>query len=108
MELNVALAISLPIGLGITALGVGLSLGNAVASAMEALGRQPDAMGKIMTLITFVSSIFLAAIAVLPIILQQVTGIQALALGGTSLLIVVNVVTDLIKKIDAQVTMREY
>ena len=50
MELNVALAISLPIGLGITALGVGLSLGNAVASAMEALGRQPDAMGKIMTL----------------------------------------------------------
>ncbi len=50
MDLNVALAISLPIGLGITALGVGLSLGNAVASAMEALGRQPDAMGKIMTL----------------------------------------------------------
>ena len=50
MDLNVALAISLPIGLGITALGGGLSLGNAVASAMEALGRQPDAMGKIMTL----------------------------------------------------------
>lgn len=67
-----------------------------------------DYLGRVMTRITLISSIFLASIAVLPIILQQITGIQALALGGTSLLIVVNVVTDLIKKVDAQVTMREY
>jgi F-type H+-transporting ATPase subunit c len=50
MDSHTALALSLPIGLGITALGVGLGLGNAVASAMAALGRQPEAMGKIMTL----------------------------------------------------------
>ena len=50
MDLNAALAIGLPIGLGLTALGVGLGLGNAVASALQALGRQPDAIGKIMTL----------------------------------------------------------
>jgi preprotein translocase subunit SecY len=67
-----------------------------------------DHIGRIMTRITLVGAIFLGLIAVLPIILQSVTGIQALALGGTSLLIVVNVVTDLIKKIDAQVSMREY
>lgn len=67
-----------------------------------------DHIAKIMTRITLVGSIFLALIAVLPIVLQSVTGIAALALGGTSLLIVVNVVTDLIKKIDAQVAMREY
>ena len=50
MDFHAALAIGLPIGLGLTALGVGLGLGNAVASALQALGRQPDAIGKIMTL----------------------------------------------------------
>ncbi len=49
MDLHTALAISLPIGLGIAAMGVGLALGRAVGGAMEALGRQPDAMPKIMT-----------------------------------------------------------
>jgi F-type H+-transporting ATPase subunit c len=50
MDFHAALAFSLPIGLGLTALGVGVGLGNAVSSSMQALGRQPDAMGKIMTL----------------------------------------------------------
>jgi len=44
----------------------------------------------------------------LPIIMQSVTGVQALAIGGTALLIVVSVVIDLIKKLDAQISMREY
>jgi len=43
-----ALAISLPIGLGIAALGSGLGLGRAVQGAMEATGRQPEASGKIL------------------------------------------------------------
>jgi len=47
-------------------------------------------------------------IAVLPLILQGITGITALAVGGTALLIVVSVVLDLMKKIDAQLSMREY
>ncbi len=50
MDFHAALALSVPLGLGLTALGVGLGLGNAVSSAMQALGRQPDAVGKIMTL----------------------------------------------------------
>lgn len=50
MDLQTALAIGLPVGLGLAALGVGLGLGNAVGSALQALGRQPEAMGKIMTL----------------------------------------------------------
>ena len=49
MDFHAALALSLPIGLGIAAMGVGLALGRAVGGAMEALGRQPDAMPKIMT-----------------------------------------------------------
>lgn len=36
-----------PIGLGIAALGSGLGLGRAVGGAMEAMGRQPEAAGKI-------------------------------------------------------------
>ncbi len=43
------LAVGLPIGVGLAAIGSGIGLGRAVGSAMEAIGRQPEAMGKIMT-----------------------------------------------------------
>jgi preprotein translocase subunit SecY len=62
----------------------------------------------ILTRLTFVGALFLGAIAILPLIMQAITGIQSLALGGTGLLIVVSVVIDLLKKVDAQVTAREY
>ena len=50
----------------------------------------------------------LGLIAVLPLIMRGLTGITAVSIGGTALLIVVSVVVDLIKKIDAQVSIREY
>jgi preprotein translocase subunit SecY len=62
----------------------------------------------ILTRTTFAGACFLAAVAVLPLAMQSVTGNQALAIGGTALLIVVSVVLDLIKKMDAQLSMREY
>ena len=65
-------------------------------------------ISKVLTRITLLGAVFLGVIAVLPLIMQRVTGISTLAIGGTSLLIVVSVVLDLIKKIDAQVSMREY
>ena len=49
MELGTALALSAPLAVGIAALGSGIGLGRAVSSAMEAIGRQPDASGKILT-----------------------------------------------------------
>lgn len=67
-----------------------------------------DYISHVLTRITFLGAIFLGFIAVLPIIMQHVTGIASLAIGGTSVLIVVSVVLDLMKKIDAQVSMREY
>lgn len=67
-----------------------------------------DYLGKIVTRITLVGAIFLGLIAVLPLVMQGFTGNQTLAIGGTALLIVVSVVLDLLKKIDAQVSMREY
>jgi preprotein translocase subunit SecY len=65
-------------------------------------------LGKVLTRITLVGALFLGVIAVLPLIMKSLTGISSLAIGGTALLIVVSVVLDLIKKIDAQISMREY
>jgi len=65
-------------------------------------------IAKILTRITFVGASFLGAIAVLPLIMQSITQVGAFAIGGTALLIVVSVVLDLVKKVDAQISMREY
>ncbi|HYF12731.1 MAG TPA: preprotein translocase subunit SecY [Candidatus Paceibacterota bacterium] len=71
-------------------------------------GSTSEYLGKIITRITFVGALFLGIISVLPIIMQSVTGIQTLALGGTALLIVVSVILDLARRIDAQISIREY
>jgi preprotein translocase subunit SecY len=65
-------------------------------------------IGRILTRITLVGALFLGTVAVLPLLMQSVTGISALALGGTALLITVSVVLDLLRKIDAQLSIREY
>lgn len=49
MDFQTALGFALPVGVGIAAVGSGLGLGKAVGSAMEAIGRQPEAAGKIQT-----------------------------------------------------------
>jgi len=67
-----------------------------------------DYLTKILGRITMVGATFLGAVAVLPFAMIAVTGNQSFALGGTALLIVVSVILDLIKKVDAQITMREY
>lgn len=67
-----------------------------------------DYVSRVLTRITLFGALFLGFIAVLPIIVQNLSGITTVALGGTSLLIVVSVVLDLIKKVDAQLSMREY
>ena len=67
-----------------------------------------DYISRVLTRLTLVGALFLGAIAILPLILRSITGIQSLAIGGTALLIVVSVVIDLVKKIDAQISVREY
>lgn len=49
METLNLFALALPLALGIAALGSGLGLGKAISSAMEAMGRQPEAIGRIQT-----------------------------------------------------------
>ena len=65
-------------------------------------------IASVVTRITLVGATFLAVVAILPLAMKGLTGNQSLAIGGTALLIVVSVVLDLIKKIDAQISMREY
>jgi len=65
-------------------------------------------LAKILTRTTFAGATFLSFVAVLPLAMQSITGNTMLAIGGTALLIVVSVVLDLIKKMDAQLSMREY
>jgi len=53
-------------------------------------------------------ALFLGALAILPLIMQQITGLQSLVVGGTSLLIVVSVVIETVKQVESQLLMREY
>ncbi|MCB2154674.1 ATP synthase F0 subunit C [bacterium] len=57
------LGIAYPIGLGIAALGAGLGLGKAVGSAMEAMGRQPEAIGRIQ-IAMIIGAAFIEALAI--------------------------------------------
>lgn len=63
---------------------------------------------KVLNRITLWGAIFLGAIAILPFIIKGITGVSFLTIGGTSLLIVVAVAIDTIKKVEAQLSMREY
>lgn len=65
-------------------------------------------IGNIISRITFTGALFLGTIAVIPVIVQAISGISSITIGGTSLLIAVSVIIDLIKKIEAQLTLREY
>ncbi|MEK7593318.1 MAG: preprotein translocase subunit SecY [Patescibacteria group bacterium] len=67
-----------------------------------------SALSKIISRLTFSGAIFLGLIAILPNITQIITGIQALTLGGTALLIVVSVALESMKQINSQLVMREY
>ena len=58
--------------------------------------------------ILLVGAIFLSMIAILPLVAQQLSGNASLVIGGTSVLIVVNVVIETMKQMEAQMSMHEY
>lgn len=62
----------------------------------------------ILTRLTLVGAIFLGFIAVLPSIVLAITNVQTLFLGGTSILIVVSVVLETYRAIEANIVMRSY
>ncbi len=64
-------------------------------------------LNKVMNRITFAGAIFLALIAVMPIIIGNFTALE-ISFGGTSLLIAVGVALDTMKQLEAQMVMRNY
>ncbi len=63
MDVTTALGISYPIGLGLAAVGAGIGLGRAVGQAMEAMGRQPEAINKIQ-IAMIIGAAFIEALAI--------------------------------------------
>jgi len=62
----------------------------------------------VVTRITAVGALFLGCVAVLPSIAQNLTGISSLAIGGTSVLIVVSVVLETAKQVQSQMIGQNY
>jgi len=72
-------------------------------------GKQTEEyLQKTMNHLLFPGALFLGIIAILPLVVQAFTGSQSLAIGGTSLLIVVSVAIETTKQIESQVKMHEY
>lgn len=65
-------------------------------------------LSTVLNRITAFGAVFLGLIAVLPFALQSFTSSQSLTIGGTSLLIVVAVVIETIKAVEAQLVMHSY
>jgi preprotein translocase subunit SecY len=65
-------------------------------------------LGRVVTRITIAGALFLGIVAVMPTLIGDITGVQTLRLGGTSILIVVGVVVETMKQLEAQLLQRSY
>ena len=65
-------------------------------------------IAKILSKITLIGALFLALIALLPIVYAALTGMSGLSLGGTSILIIVGVALETMKQLESQMLMRHY
>src|SRR4030042_5046912 len=71
-------------------------------------GQTVSYLNKVLTRITFAGALFLGIIAVLPSFFQNFVGVANLAVGGTGILIVVSVVLELTRNLQAQLVMKRY
>ncbi|MDO8551600.1 MAG: preprotein translocase subunit SecY [bacterium] len=62
----------------------------------------------ILTRITLAGAVFLGLVAVLPSLIQGITGVATLTIGGTGILIVVSVVLETVKSLESMMLMRSY
>ena len=79
------------------------------------LGMRPgkptaDYITRVLNKLTFIGAMFLAIIAVLPLIINMIAGnkLGGIAFGGSSLLIIVGVALETYRELEAQMTMRHY
>ena len=67
-----------------------------------------DLITKVLNKITMFGALYLSVIAILPIITGNLFGYSSLAIGGTSVIIVVSVALETVKQMEAQMMMRHY
>ena len=67
-----------------------------------------DFIGKVINKITLFGALFLAVVALLPVAIGAIIGNNQLAIGGTSVIIVVGVALETVKALEAQMLMRHY
>ncbi len=67
-----------------------------------------DFLTKVLSKITMFGALYLSVIAIAPIITGNLVGYQSLAIGGTSVIIVVGVALETVKQMEAQMLMRHY
>lgn len=65
-------------------------------------------IAKILSRITLIGALFLAVIALLPIVYSALTGMNGLSMGGTSVIIIVGVALDTAKQLESQMMIRHY
>lgn len=65
-------------------------------------------ISKILSKVTLIGAIFLAVVAILPIVFSNLTGMAGLNMGGTSIIIMVGVALETVKQIESQMMMRHY
>ena len=66
-----------------------------------------DFIAKVVSKVTVVGGVFLAVIAIGPILLSRLMGVN-ISLGGTSIVIVVGVALDTVRQLESQMMMRHY
>ena len=67
-----------------------------------------DFIAKILSKVTLIGALFLAFVALIPIIYTNVTGMYGLSMGGTSVIIIVGVALETVKQMESQMMMRHY
>lgn len=67
-----------------------------------------DFISKILSKITLIGALFLAVIAILPIVFGALTRMHNMSLGGTSVIILVGVALETVKQMESQMMMRHY
>jgi len=67
-----------------------------------------DYIAKVLSKVTLLGALFLAALALLPLLLAFIPSLGGISIGGTSLLIVVGVSLETVKQLESQMLMRHY
>ena len=67
-----------------------------------------DYITRILSKLILIGALFLGVVALFPIIFAQITGVGSLALGGTSILIVVSVALETVRQLESQMMMRHH